>query len=82
MKKAGERGELLGLNDDETAFYDALGVNDSAVQVLGEPTLKTIARELVKARIRQEHPDWPEAQVTREVLRLAFLPEPLPSLPR
>ena len=36
-------------NGTETAFYDALEVNDSAVQVLGEPTLKTIARELVKA---------------------------------
>ncbi len=30
MKKAGEGGEQLGLNEDETAFYDALEVNDSA----------------------------------------------------
>jgi hypothetical protein len=44
--------------------------------------MSQFARELVKARIRQEHPDWPEAQITRELLRLAFLPEPLPSLPR
>ena len=29
------------------AFYDALEVNDSAVQVLGDDTLRLIARELV-----------------------------------
>jgi type I restriction enzyme R subunit len=32
---------------DELAFYDALEVNDSAVKVLGDDTLRTIARELV-----------------------------------
>ena len=35
MREANARGERLGLSDDELAFYDALGVNDSAVQVLG-----------------------------------------------
>ena len=44
--------------------------------------MSLFARELAKQGIRQEHPDWPEAQVTRELLRLAFLPEPLPSLLR
>ena len=34
-----ERGQKLKLTDDELAFYDALGTNDSAVQVLGEPAL-------------------------------------------
>ena len=34
LREAGARGEALGLSDDELAFYDALGVNDSAVQVL------------------------------------------------
>ena len=37
----------LGFSDEELAFYDALKVNDSAVKVLGDETLKTIARELV-----------------------------------
>jgi hypothetical protein len=36
-------------------------------------------RELARAGIRQEHPDWTEAQVARELLRLAFLPAPLPA---
>ena len=40
------------LSEDELAFYDALEVNDSAVKVLGEPTLRTIARELVRPYAR------------------------------
>ena len=36
------------MTDDELAFYDALGVNDSAVQVLGNDTLKKIALELTQ----------------------------------
>ena len=39
MREANARGDRLGLSDEELAFYDALGVNDSAVQVLGDETL-------------------------------------------
>jgi Rv0078B-related antitoxin len=42
--------------------------------------MSLFARELSRARIRLEHPDWPEALVDRELLRLAFLPAPLPDL--
>jgi hypothetical protein len=38
------------------------------------------ARELCRARIRQEHPDWSERQITRELVRLAFFPAPPPPL--
>ena len=48
MREADRRGEKLGLTDEELAFYDALETNDSAVKVLGEPTLKQIAQELVE----------------------------------
>jgi hypothetical protein len=41
--------------------------------------MSMFARELAKERIRREHPDWPEAQVARELIRLAFLPAPLPA---
>jgi hypothetical protein len=41
--------------------------------------MSLFARELARAGIRQEHPDWSEAQVARELLRLAFLPAPLPA---
>ena len=47
MRAAGKRGEQLNLTEDEISFYDALKVNGSAVQVLGDETLKGIARELV-----------------------------------
>ncbi len=43
---ASQRGEALGLNDDELAFYDALANNEAAVRELGDETLKKIAHEL------------------------------------
>ena len=43
MREANERGEELGLSEDELAFYDALETNDSAVQVLGDETLREIS---------------------------------------
>jgi type I restriction enzyme R subunit len=54
MRNAHKRGEDLGLSEDELAFYDALEVNDSAVKVLGDETLRTIARELVETVRKQE----------------------------
>ena len=44
LREAGQRGEKLGLTEEEVAFYDALEVNDSAVKVLGDETLQAIAR--------------------------------------
>jgi hypothetical protein len=41
--------------------------------------MSLFARELSRTRIRSEHPDWPESQVKRELLRLAFLPGTLPA---
>jgi len=41
--------------------------------------MSLFARELAREGIRRDHPDWTEAQVARELLRLAFLPEPLPA---
>jgi type I restriction enzyme, R subunit len=38
MREAEQRGEKLGLTEEEAAFYDALGTNDSAVQALGDKT--------------------------------------------
>jgi type I restriction enzyme, R subunit len=58
MREGHKRGEKLGLTDDEVAFYDALEVNDSAVKVLGEPTLKDIARELVAHVRKSVTIDW------------------------
>jgi hypothetical protein len=41
--------------------------------------MSMFARELNRARLRQEHPEWTEAQIVRELLRLAFFPQPLPA---
>jgi hypothetical protein len=40
--------------------------------------MSMFGRELNRARLRQEHPEWAEAQIARELLRLAFFPQPLP----
>jgi hypothetical protein len=41
--------------------------------------MSLFARDLAREGIRCEHPEWPEARVTRELLRLAFFPAPLPA---
>ena len=69
MREAGARGEALGLSDDELAFYDALGVNDSAVQVLGDETLRGIARELVATVRGNVTIDWTLRENVRAHLR-------------
>ena len=46
MPDLDRRGEILGMNEDETAFYDALTANGSAVDVLGDKQLAVIAHEL------------------------------------
>jgi type I restriction enzyme R subunit len=70
MREASRRGEDLGLNDEEVAFYEALEVNDSAVAVLGDEALKTIARELVTAVKRNVSIDWTMKESVRAKLRV------------
>jgi type I restriction enzyme R subunit len=70
MRDANSRGEKLELSEDELAFYDALEVNDSAVKVLGEPTLKTIARELVATVKKNVTIDWTVRDNVRAQLRV------------
>ncbi|MGO9599252.1 MAG: type I restriction endonuclease subunit R [Isosphaeraceae bacterium] len=69
MREAHKRGENLGLTDDELAFYDALEVNDSAVKVLGDETLRTIARELVDAVRKNVTIDWAVKESARAKMR-------------
>ena len=69
LRKAAERGEELGLSSDELAFYDALETNDSAVQVLGDETLCTIATELVKTVRNSVTIDWTMKETVRAHLR-------------
>ena len=70
MREANERGEKLNLTEDEVAFYDALETNDSAVKVLGDETLRTIARELVKTVRANVTIDWTMRENVRAQLRV------------
>ncbi len=70
MREGQKRGDKLGLTDDEVAFYDALETNDSAVKVLGEPTLKTIARELVSQVRKSVTIDWTLRETSRAQIRV------------
>jgi type I restriction enzyme, R subunit len=69
MREAALRGEKLGFTDEELAFYDALEVNDSAVKVLGDETLRIIARELVETVHKNTTIDWTVKESVRAKLR-------------
>jgi type I restriction enzyme R subunit len=70
MRRANERGEALKLSEEELAFYDALETNDSAVQVLGDETLRTIAREVTDAVRKNVTIDWTLRENVRAQLRV------------
>ena len=70
MRDAQGRGEHLGLNDDETAFYDALTANQSAVDVLGDQQLALIARELVEKVKQNASIDWTIKETVRAKMRV------------
>ena len=69
LRQARDRGEELGLSRDELAFYDALETTDSAVQVLGDETLRTIATELVRTVRNNVTIDWTMKESVRANLR-------------
>jgi type I restriction enzyme R subunit len=70
MREASARGESLRLSEDELAFYDALETNDSAVKVLGDETLRGIARELVETVRNNVTIDWTLRENVRAHLRV------------
>lgn len=67
---AANRGEELGLNDDELRFYDALANNESAVRELADETLKKIAHELTENLRKNITVDWSSRESVRAKLRL------------
>jgi type I restriction enzyme, R subunit len=70
MREANARGETLGLSEDELAFYDALEINDSAVKVLGDETLRMIAHELVETVRNNVTIDWTLRENVRAQMRV------------
>ena len=70
IREASARGEQLGLTEDELAFYDALETNDSAVKVLGDDKLRTIAQELVETVRNNITVDWTLRESVRANMRI------------
>ena len=69
MREANARGDRLGLSDDEIAFYDALGANQSALDVLGDDQLRLIAREIAETVRNNTTIDWTSREQVRANLR-------------
>lgn len=67
---ASKRGDQLGLNDDELAFYDALANNEASVRELGDETLAKIAHELTESLRQNVTVDWSNRDSVRAKLRL------------
>lgn len=70
LRESNRRGEALGLSEDEVAFYDALEVNDSAVKVLGDETLRIIAQELLRTVRNNVAIDWTARENVRAKMRV------------
>ena len=70
MRDEQKRGKNLGLNDDEVAFYDALADHEIAKEVLGDETLRTIARELVGTVRNNLTIDWTLRENVQAKLRV------------
>lgn len=67
---ASKRGDALGLNDDELAFYDALATNEASVRELGDEILAKIAHELTDSLRQNVTVDWSNRDSVRAKLRL------------
>ena len=70
MRDAQQKGKRLGLNDDETAFYDALAANENAVDVMGDKQLAIIACELVESVRKNVTIDWTIKETIRAKMRV------------
>ena len=67
---ASQRGEALGLNEDELAFYDALANNEASVRELGDAVLAQIAHELTASLRANVSVDWNNRESVRAKLRI------------
>ena len=72
MNKFHKRGDDLGLSEDEIAFYDALGTNDTAVRIMGDDILKQIARDLARSIKKNMSIDWNLRESVRAKMRITI----------
>ena len=71
IKEADRKGEDMGLDYREYAFYSALEVNDSSVAILGDDILRHIARELVDTVKKNTSIDWTVRESVQAKMRIA-----------
>jgi type I restriction enzyme R subunit len=72
IKEADRRGDDMGLDFREYAFYSALEVNDTSVAVLGDEILRHIARELVDTVKKNTSIDWTAREKVQARMRVAI----------
>lgn len=65
-----QRGEELGMSNEELAFYDALSQNENAVEAMGNDELRLIAHELVEQLQKNVTVDWHLKESARAKLRV------------
>jgi type I restriction enzyme, R subunit len=70
VREEKNRGKQQNMTEDEIAFYDALGTNDSAVKVLGDETLRKIALELMQMIRNSVTIDWTQRESVQAEIRL------------
>jgi type I restriction enzyme R subunit len=69
LREAQKHGQELGLNSEETAFYDALADNASARDAMQSDTLRLMARELTEMVKNMPKLDWTQRESVRASLR-------------
>jgi type I restriction enzyme R subunit len=69
FNEAARRGDALGLTPEELAFYDALETNEASVRLLGDATLKEIARQLTDYLRMNLSVDWSVRETVRAKMR-------------
>ncbi len=70
IREARKRGEEEGLSPDEIAFYDALAENKSALDLMGDDSLKVIAHELLNSLKSNITVDWSHRDSARARMRV------------
>ena len=70
IREENQRGENLGLSDDELAFYDVLADNDSAKEMLGDEQLRAIAHILVEKVRGSASVDWTRRENVKAKMRV------------
>jgi type I restriction enzyme R subunit len=70
MRESLQRGEEMGLTQDEVAFYTALAANNSAVEMMGDDKLRLIAHELVTKVKANIGVDWVKKEPARAAIRV------------